>query len=89
MSVDEAHLVFDTYDLLTQQCASHHYYRDYYRDPDGRIRYSVGHFRYLWPSECDLLAQLAGLELESRFEDWTGTPFTARSESHVSVWRKR
>ena len=85
MSLDEEHLVFDTYDLVTQRCASHHYYRD----PDGSIRYGVGHFRYIWPSECDLMAQLAGFELESRFEDWKETPFTADSESHVSVWHKR
>jgi SAM-dependent methyltransferase len=84
MSLDEGHLLFDTYDVVTQECASHHYHRD----ADGSIRYSVGHFRYLWPSECDLMAQLAGLELESRFADWEGTPFTASSQSHVSVWRR-
>ena len=84
MSVDESHLVFDTYDLVSQECASHHYYRD----SGGSIRYEVGHGRYIWPSECDLMAQLAGLQLESRLADWDGTPFTATSESHVSSWRK-
>ena len=80
----ERHLVVDTYDVVTQESASHHYHRD----PDGSIRNGIGHFRYAWPSECDLMAQLAGLELESRSADWVGTPFTADSESHVSVWRK-
>ena len=84
MGFDEQHLVVDTYDLLTQECASHHYHRD----PDGSVRNGVGHFRYVWPSECDLMAQLAGLELETRSADWTGEPFRAASESHVSVWRK-
>ncbi len=84
MSLEEGHLIFDTYDLVTQQCASHHYYRD----GDDTVRYAVGHFRYIWPSECDLMAQLAGLELESRSADWTGAPFVATSDSHVSVWRK-
>ena len=84
MTIDDGHLVFDTYDLVTQECISHHYHRD----EDGTIRYGAGHFRYLWPSECDLMAQLAGLELESRSADWTGSPFLATSESHVSVWRK-
>jgi SAM-dependent methyltransferase len=83
-SVGEGHLVFDTYDLLTQECTSHHYLRD----PDGSVRYGAGHFRYIWPAECDLMAQLAGLELESRWADWRGTAFTADSDSHVSVWRK-
>jgi SAM-dependent methyltransferase len=84
VSVEEGHLVFDTYDLATQECASHHYYRN----DDGTIRYGIGHFRYIWPAECDLMAQLAGLEQESRWADWTGAPFDAGSESHVSVWRK-
>jgi SAM-dependent methyltransferase len=84
MSLDQEHLIFDTYDLVTQECASHHYHRD----DDGSLRYGIGHFRYIWPAECDLMAQLAGLELESRWADWTGSPFVATSESHVSVWRK-
>ena len=84
MSVTDAHLVFDTYDLVSQECTSHHYDRD----ADGSIRYGAGNFRYIWPSECDLMAQLAGLELESRFADWHGSPFSAESDSHISVWRK-
>jgi SAM-dependent methyltransferase len=83
-SLAAGHLVFDTYDPATQRCASHHYWRD----ADGSIRYSAGEFRYIWPAECDLMAQLAGLELEERVADWDGSPFTADSESHVSVWRK-
>ena len=43
---------------------------------------------YIWPAELDLMAQLAGFELESRHADWTKTPFTAESRSHVSVYRK-
>ncbi|MGZ5416032.1 MAG: class I SAM-dependent DNA methyltransferase [Nocardioides sp.] len=85
MSADEAHLVFDTYDLTTQQCTSHHYWRE----TDGSTRYGSGSFRYIWPAECDLMAQLAGMELEDRVADWDGSPFTSDSESHVSVWRKR
>ena len=44
--------------------------------------------RYIWPAELDLMAQLAGLELEERHADWTGTEFTAESESHVSVYMR-
>jgi SAM-dependent methyltransferase len=82
--VSAAHSGFDTFDLVTQACDSHHYTRQ----QDGAIRYSIGHFRYIWPAECDLMAQLAGMELESRVEDWSDTPFTSESGSHVSVWRK-
>lgn len=84
MSLDDGHLVFDTYDVVTQGCASHHYFRE----DDGSLRYRIGHFRYIWPAECDLMAQLAGMELEARYADWDQSPFTADSESHVSVWRK-
>jgi len=84
MSMTEGHLVFDTYDLVTQQCTSHHYRSE----PDGSTRYGSRSFRYLWPSECDLMAQLAGLELEARYADWDRSPFTGDSESHVSIWRR-
>lgn len=82
--VSSAHTGFDTFDSVTQEFSSHHYFTK----ADGTISYGVGHFRYIWPAECDLMAQLAGMQLESRYEDWRGTPFTSGSESHVSVWRK-
>ena len=82
--ISDGHVGFDTYDTVEQTCTSHHYTRS----RDGSVRYDAGHFRYIWPAECDLMAQLAGLELEDRFEDWKGTPFTMDSESHVSIWRK-
>ncbi len=84
MHVSDGHLVVDTYDLVSQRCTSHHYRR---RD-DGTVDYGQGNFRYIWPSECDLMAELAGLESESRHADWQGHPFTSDSENHVSVWRK-
>ncbi len=82
--VSEAHTGLDTFDVVTQQCTSHHYTRA----ADGSVRYGAGHFRYIWPAECDLMARLAGLDLETRLGDWDGTPFTEASEKHVSVWRK-
>jgi SAM-dependent methyltransferase len=44
--------------------------------------------RYAWPAEIDLMAQLAGLELEARWGGWARTPFTAESDMHISVYRK-
>ncbi|HYN65985.1 MAG TPA: class I SAM-dependent methyltransferase [Ornithinibacter sp.] len=82
--VGEHHVGLDTYDLVTQQGTSHHYTRE----PDGSIRYGASNFRYIWPAECDLMAQLAGMELERRSSDWVGAEFTGDSESHVSVWRR-
>jgi SAM-dependent methyltransferase len=82
--VGRHHVGLDTYDMSTQQGTSHHYHRH----PDGTVTYGASNFRYVWPAECDLMAQLAGLELERRVADWDGSPFTGDSESHVSVWRK-
>lgn len=82
--VGRRHVGFDTYDMTTQQGTSHHYRRH----DDGTVTYGASNFRYIWPNECDLMAQLAGMELERRVADWHGAPFTGDSESHVSVWRK-
>jgi hypothetical protein len=73
------HLGFDEYDVVSQRMWSHHYRRG--------ERVSVP-FRYVWPAELDLMAQLAGLRLRHRWADWTRAPFTAESTSHVSVWQQ-
>ena len=49
----------------------------------------VPHFmRYAWPSELDLMAQLAGLERRERWAWWDRSPFTADSKSHVTVYAR-
>ena len=82
--VGEHHVGLDTYDMTTQQGTSHHFHRH----GDGTASYGASNFRYIWPAECDLMARLAGLTLESRFADWDRSPFTNDSEKHVSVWRR-
>ena len=82
--VSDGHVGFDTYDLVGQQGTSHHLTRC----DDGSFRYGVHRYRFLWPEECDLMARLAGLELEHRWSSWRGAPFTHDSEQHVSVWRR-
>lgn len=74
----------DTYDALNQRVVSHHF-----RFGDGSNQASLfrSPHRYIWPSELDLMARLAGFGLESRHADWSGTEFTADSPSHVSVYR--
>lgn len=54
---------------------------------NGSVRLYPANHRYAWPSELDLMAQLAGLRLEARTADWKGSPFTVDSRSHVSVYR--
>jgi SAM-dependent methyltransferase len=53
---------------------------------DGIVLLPV-HLRYAWPSELDLMAQLAGLQLDARLGGWRREPFTATSPSHVSIYR--
>jgi hypothetical protein len=53
----------------------------------GQARLFRSPHRYIWPAELDLMAQLAGFELEARHADWSGAEFTAESQSHVSVYR--
>ncbi|WP_026218883.1 class I SAM-dependent DNA methyltransferase [Embleya scabrispora] len=55
---------------------------------ESGIRLYPSQIRYVWPSELDLMAQLAGLELVHRHGGWAGEPFTAKSTRHVSVFRK-
>ncbi len=55
---------------------------------DGSVRVTPLEHRYAWPAELDLMARLAGLELESRCADWSGTPATGESGGTVSVWRR-
>ena len=77
------HLIFDEYDVATQASVSHHFWLR-----DDRVDTFSAPFRYVWPSELDLMARLAGMTLRERYEDWSGAPFTNESENHVSVWEK-
>jgi SAM-dependent methyltransferase len=73
----------DEYDVVTQGLTSHHL-----RIIDGRAeRFSI-RFRYVWPAELDLMAQLAGMTLKERLGGWRREPFTNTSTGHVSVWEK-
>ncbi len=81
--VSPHHLGFDEYiDRVAQILVSHHYFID-----GDRVRTLSGAFRYVWPSELDLMAEVAGMSLESRWADWETTPFDGDSPAHVSVYR--
>jgi SAM-dependent methyltransferase len=83
-TVTPTHLGFDEYvDLAAQISFSHHYWL-----VDGQLETFSAPFRYVWPSELDLMARLAGMTLRERWGDWNREPFTSDSESHVSVWEK-
>jgi SAM-dependent methyltransferase len=75
---------FDVYDVATQAMSS-----NYVEVVNGRGEYTSIPFRYAWPAELDLMAQLAGLRLRERWAGWRREPFTSESRQHVSVWEKR
>ena len=62
-------------------------FRHLHLTEDG-IRMYPGRLRYVWPSELDLMARLAGLRLRERWGDWQRAPFTAQSGSYVSLYEK-
>jgi SAM-dependent methyltransferase len=74
---------FDVYDVVTQQFSSQHYVF-----AGGRVETFPVEFRYAWPAELDLMAQLAGMSLQDRWAGWKREPFTSVSSSHVSVYAK-
>jgi SAM-dependent methyltransferase len=75
---------YDRYtDVVAQQAVSHHFLAD-----GSGVRDVRTPFRYVWPSELDLMARLAGMSLRDRWADWDRSPFTGESTSHVSVWEK-
>jgi SAM-dependent methyltransferase len=74
---------FDVYDVATQAMSS-----NYLTLTDGRAEFSSIPFRYAWPAELDLMAQLGGLRLAERWAGWRHEPFTSESRQHVSIWAK-
>jgi SAM-dependent methyltransferase len=82
-AVSATRLGFDEYDVVSQGLISHHY-----SAVDGRLGLWSIPFRYVWPSELDLMARLAGMTLRERWSGWTREPFTSESTKHVSVWVK-
>ncbi len=82
--VTPTHLGIDEFtDPVAQISWSHHYFV-----VGDRLETFSQPFRYVWPSELDLMAELAGLRLRERWAGWDRAPFTEDSESHVSVWEK-
>jgi SAM-dependent methyltransferase len=82
-TVTPTRLGFDEYDIAAQGLVSHHYWV-----ADGELEAWSMPFRYVWPSELDLMARLAGMTLRERWSDWNREPFTSDSTNHVSVWEK-
>jgi SAM-dependent methyltransferase len=83
-TLESAHVGIETVDDPVGQVAwSHHW-----MEVDGRLVKHSAPYRYVWPSELDLMARFAGFELEHRWAGWDRAPFTSHSHRHVSVYKK-
>ncbi len=81
--VSPERLGFDVLDPATQGGVSHHYGVE----GDHMATFAMP-FRWVWPSELDLMARIAGMRLRERWAGWGREPFTSDSASHVSLWDK-
>jgi Methyltransferase domain len=83
-TLEPEHVGIETFDDLVGQIAwSHHWV-----EVSGRLVHNSGPFRYVWPSELDLMARLGGFRLRERWADWDRSPFTSESPSQVAVFEK-
>jgi SAM-dependent methyltransferase len=83
--VDAERVMFDTsrHDPIEQRVDSQHVVIT-----EGATKLYPVAIRYAFPSELDLMARLAGLELRERWGNWKREPFTAESGRHVSVYAR-
>ena len=82
-SLSDTHWGIDEFDVANQGLVSHHLTL-----VDGRADRNSVPFRYVWPAELDLMAELAGMRLRDRWSGWQREPFTSESRQHVSVWER-
>jgi SAM-dependent methyltransferase len=78
------HVGIETFDDLVGQVAwSHHW-----MEVGGRLVKHSAPYRYVWPSELDLMARLGGFRLRNRWAGWNREAFTSDSTSQVAVYEK-
>jgi hypothetical protein len=83
-TISPDHVGIETFDDVAGQIAwSHHW-----MVVDGRLVRHSAPYRYVWPSELDLMARLAGFRLEHRWGGWDKSPFNSDSASQVAVYEK-
>ena len=83
-TLEPGHVGIETFDDLAGQIAwSHHWIV-----VRGRLVRHSAPYRYVWPSELDLMGRLAGFRLRDRWAGWDQAPFTSDSQSQVAVFEK-
>jgi len=78
---DEVLLDVGNHDALTQRVVNQKVVIT-----EGNVRLYPSQIRYCWPSELDLMAQLAGLRLRERWSNWKREPLTSESTKHISIY---
>lgn len=84
VGIDEVRLDVCHYDPVTQLLEENHVELS-----SSGIRFFPIVCRLATPSELDLMARIAGMQLQDRWGGWQREPFTSSSDAHVSVYRKR
>jgi SAM-dependent methyltransferase len=83
--LDPDHVGIETIDDVAGQIAwSHHWI-----EVDGRLVRHSAPYRYVWPSELDLMAKLTGFRVRDRWAGWDRAPFTSESHSQIAVFEKQ
>ena len=83
VTTDEVQLDVGQHDASTQRVVSQKVVIT-----DGSVRLYPVQIRYCWPSELDLMAQLAELRLRERWSNWKREPFTSESGQHISIYER-
>jgi hypothetical protein len=83
-AMEADHLGIETFDDTAAQIAwSHHWI-----EVQGRLVRHSAPYRYVWPSELDLMAKIAGFRVRDRWAGWDQAPFTSASQGQVAVFEK-
>ena len=83
VEADSVGLDVSRHDPVSQRVTSQHLLIS-----ESGVRLYPVQLRYAWPTELDLMAQLAGLRLRERWGGWKGERFTATSGIHVSIYER-
>jgi SAM-dependent methyltransferase len=82
-SIGDDHLSLST--TMTDPATQHIRFQEV-RLTEAGIRLLPVTLRYVWPSELDLMAEIAGLSLMRRYSSWHGAPFDGNSRVCISVY---
>jgi hypothetical protein len=83
-TLEADHVGIETFDDLVEQVTwSHHW-----MEVDGHLVRHSAPYRFVWPSELELMGKMAGFQLHERWANWTREPFTSESMEQVAVFKK-